>query len=129
MICQHSIWVLSCDRMVCLHPSIRLQYDSTFIERGPGPVNIARPTPLQFHFPIGGPATRTGPSTLSVKVEYLQGAPPLLKPLTCTKLHTQVLGSLHSGGLVCPRQWLLLAVFEHLPPWCEQGFSAIWGKG
>ena len=38
----------------------------------PGPVNIARPAPLRFHIPTGGPATLTGPGTLSMKVKYLQ---------------------------------------------------------
>jgi len=39
-------------------------------------------------------------------MKYLQGAPPY----THTKLHVQVLGSLHGGGLVCPLQSSLLAV-------------------
>ena len=82
----------------------------TFIERVPRPVNVVRPAPLRFQIPTGGPTTRTAPGALSMTVECLQGAPPLVEPLTHTKLLSQVLGSLHGGGLVCPLQSLLLAV-------------------
>ena len=60
------------------------------------------PTLLWFHIPTGGPATLTGQGALSMKGEYLQGAPPSVEPLTHTNLYTQVKGSLHGGRLVCP---------------------------
>ena len=57
-----------------------------------------------------GASTHTGPGALSMKMEYLQGAPPLVEPLPHRKLHMQELGSLHGGRLVCPLQSLFLAV-------------------
>ena len=44
--------------------------------------------------PPQSPATHTGLGDVSMKVEYHQGAPPLVEPFTHTKLHTQVLGSI-----------------------------------
>ena len=47
------------------------------------------------------PTTLNGPGILSMKVEYLQGAPPSVEPFTHTKLHMQVLGTIHGGGRIC----------------------------
>ena len=57
-----------------------------------------------------GPATHTGPGALSIKVEYLQGAPPVVERFTHTQLHTQVLGSVHDGGHICLIRSSLLVV-------------------
>ena len=73
-------------------------------------VCVAGTTCLVYQIPTGGPTTHTGQGALSIKVECLQGAPPSVEPLTHTKLHTQVLGSLQGGGLVCLLQSLLLAI-------------------
>ena len=86
------------------------------------------PLILGYQIPAGGPYTHTGPGALSMKVEYLQGAPPLVEPLTHTKLHMQVLGSLHGYGLACPLQSSLSAVlYNH----CRGvgGVFQPWGKG
>ena len=75
-----------------------------------------------------GPATHTSQSALSMKVEYLQGAPPLVDSLTHTKLHTQVLQTLHGGGLVCLLQSLLLMVLYTRVCGVGSVFQP-WGKG
>ena len=87
-----------------------------------------RAPPLQLQIPKGGRATLHGPGTLSMKVEYLLGAPPLVETLTHTKLHMQVLGSLHGGGLVCLLQLLLLAV-SYTRCRGVDGVFQPWGKG
>ena len=76
-----------------------------------------------------GPATCTGPCVLYMKVECLQGAPSLVEPLTHTKLHTQVLGTLHGGRLVCLLQSLLLAVLMYTHHRGVGGGFLPWGKG
>ena len=56
-----------------------------------------------------GPAIRPGPGTISMKVEWVQGAPLHLH----TQLHTQVLGHLCGGGKGLPSTivfWLGLSL-------------------
>ena len=75
-----------------------------------------------------GPATCTGPGTASMRMECLQGAPSLVEPLTHTKLHMQVLGSLHGGRPIRPLQSLLLAVLYTCR--CDVGGIFLsWGGG
>ena len=75
-----------------------------------------------------GLATHTGPGALSMKVEYLQGASPLVEPFTHTKLHMQVLGTIHAGGPICLLQSSLIAVlYIH-----RRGVGGVflpWGNG
>ena len=123
------------ERSVLLHPPHLLrvprpggpQYDFTFtfIERSPRPVNVARPTPLWFHIPTGGPATHTGLGALSMKVEYLQGASPSVKPLTHTNFIHRYKGAYTSAGRGCPQQSSFQSVYCHPPPWCGQHFPAM----
>ena len=75
-----------------------------------------------------GPTTHTSPGALSLKVEYLQGAPPSVEPLTHTMLQMQVLQTLHGSGLVC---WLLLSLLAILYTRRRDvgGVFQPWGKG
>ena len=63
-----------------------------------------------------------------MKVEYLQGAPPLVESFTHTKLHMQVLGTIHGSGHICPLQSSLLVVLY--TRCCGVGSIFLpWGKG
>ena len=112
------------------------QYDSTytFIETASGPVNVqgpmSSPISLSFTF-LHGPCHTYRPGTVSMKLEYLQGAPPWVKPYTQThkaSYGTQVLGPIHGGRRICPLQLSLLAVL-YTRHHGVGGVYLLWGKG
>ena len=80
----------------------------------PSPVSLSYMGPPIFHV-LG---------TLSMKVEYLHGAPPLVEPLTHTKLLTQVPTREFTQRRACMLAPIIYAHgLLHPLPWCGRHFS------
>jgi len=86
------------------------------------------PPPSPVSHSYRGPCHLTSPGALSMKVEMSSRAPSLVKPFSPTKLHTQVLRTLHGSGLVCLLQASLLVVL-YARRYGVGGVFLPWGKG